>query len=236
LKPVYSNSNTLVLDVGGVAAGDHVLAPVTTNPIVAGFRPNDIVQLVNTPKASTPRAEHATIIDVTSTAVLLRRLLQSFDAGARFGMNPVPIGRFVGQDVELDNAVGVTNNFSSPMFDPMLNRSGGDFAADNALPSGTLLAAIDYSLLNTHAQTGTEFGSGATGNNRSLRFTCRTIAVGVPQLGNMGKVPGLIAYPGTPAFYPHDYGRERFGTTRDYVSFRFTAASTRSFMFGPTPV
>lgn len=237
LKPVDSNINTLLLS-GGIVAGDHVLIPVTTNPIVAGFRPGDVVQILNSPKTSTARCETTQIVEVQAAAVRVRAISQgAYDTGARLGMMPCSIARFVGQNDELDTGAGVTNNFTSPLMFSRIQRAAGDFAADNALPSGQLLDAVDYALLNTHAQAGTEFGSGATGNNRTLRFTCRTVMVGSAPNNALGKVPGLISFPGTGNYYPHDYGRDdRISPQRDYTAMRFTATSTRPFMLGPTPM
>ena len=234
LKPVDTNANTMILSAG-VSAGDFVSVPVTGNPIALGYRPLDVVQIVNTPKASTARAETQVVVQVSTTAVVLRRLGLAYDSGARIGMAPVPIARRISQDVEFDNGSGVVNQFTSPFMPALIGRAS-DFAADNSLPSGQLLTGVDYALLGTHAQGGTEFGSGVTPNNRTLRFTTRTVAVGLADGNLMGKVPGLATYNGTITYYPHDYGREDRATPdRDYVPMRFTAASARNYMLGPTP-
>lgn len=243
LLPFDSNKNVLTLDAP-VAAGEFVQAQTDVNPISMGYRVGDVIQIVNTAKSSTARAESQILVAIDTTSVTFRRLNGSYDAGARIGMRPVPIARRVGANVEFQTA-GTPNQFTSPFIAPTINSPSGDFAADNSLATGFVYTDVHYALLDRHAQASSEFGTGTTANSRTLRFTCRSIAVAIAGTGSVrtkgfgGRVPGLYSYNGTASFYPHDHMKEDRmpvgGTTYDYAPFRFTATSSEHYILGPTP-
>lgn len=234
LIPVDLNTNVMITS-GALTAGEQVQIAVTGNPIALGYRALDPVQIINVAAAGVARAETQIITRVTSSSIYVRQLGQAYDAGARVGAAPMMTSRLVSNNTELDTIQGVVSNVVTPLMHDRLNRTS-DLAVDNALPNGQIMNQANYALLRSWEQTASEFGSGTTGNNRTLRFTARTIAVGVGGRTWAGRLPRLLSYPGTPVYYPHDYGRyDRVTPAQDFVPFRFTSISARHYMLGSTP-
>jgi hypothetical protein len=245
------NNTNVLISSGSVSAGSFVSIACTANPLTAGYRPGDIVQIVATNTADSAFAERVLLVDVTTTAVVARTLTNNYSSGTRIGMLATPIARCVGNDTEFD-ATGTNFLFTSPYMNVGLTTNDLCNANGNSNGSGQLFYEPDYSLGDTTTQTGTEYGTGASGTqNRTLRFTCRAVLARVTTAPTailpsgassatgrniLGIITPLFAYPGTPSYYPHDNMQfNRQATPDDYVPLRFTQSSAIHFVMGPTP-
>lgn len=258
--PMNANPNILIAG-SAVSSGDFVTvttedgAGTALDPRVAGYRAGDRCRIVNVDPNGTPRAETQVLVDVTATAVVFRRLRFSYDGdddavsprvyGARIGMHPQPImkGQWANDEIELTiNQVQLRTPFYQDVLDRgNLDPAEGDFASAD-FPGGVDRHLIQYPLLATHAQLNDEFGTGFTGNERTRRFTTRSVGVisreDALSLNStlLGKLPFLQTYNGDGVFYPHDNMlRDRVTPQEDFVPFRFTATSLRVYLLGPTP-
>jgi hypothetical protein len=263
-EPVNANANVMVSG-GALSAGDFVTittedgAGTALDPRVAGYRIGDRVRIVNVDPNGTPRAETQIIVGISATDITVRRLRYSYDGdddtvsprvyGARIGMHPQPIMRGMWGNNELELTilnVQLRTPFHQILVDrPSFDATNGDFSAGTTSGDGVDRHLIVYAELDTHAQTNDEFGSGTTGNERTLRFTTRGVGVrsmeiegaAIPVPGAiLGRLPRLMTYNGTVAYYPHDNMlRDRASPQEDFVPFRFTSTSTRNYVLGPTP-
>lgn len=238
-------------------------AGATVNPIALGYRPLDRIRICNVDPQGIPRAETQAIVRVQSDRIVVRRLRFGYDGlnlavnpqrlGARMGMNVQPIFMNLSANLELEIAVtpGATTNHLRTVFfqgltldgvDPFIpGRTQGDLVSVPTTKQGELTYFQHYGQLTTHAQVNTEYGAGVTGNARTLRFTLRSTAFGFFSSANdgssiVGKIPKLATYNGTVSFYPHDnMKRDRVTPNEDFVPFRYTSASARNYVLGPTP-
>ena len=260
--PYDCNPNVMVAGAS-VAAGDQVEVltedgnGVSVDPRVLGYRELDVMQIVNVDPNGTPRAETQVVTRVQSDRVTFKRLRYSYDGdnntanprvfGARLGQAPCPIMKTIHQNSEIEEAV-TSVNVRTPFIHGQIDRSldfpsSGDFVNSFGEPEGIGQYFIHYAQLVTHAQTNDEYGSGISGNERTLRFTTRTLVFGTHSITGftrpaalIGKIPRLASYNGTVSFYPHDnMKRDRVTPNEDFVPFRFTATSTRNYVMGPTP-
>lgn len=221
----------VMANVGALAAGAAVTIDVTpSNPIALGYRVGDVVRLVEIDPASPARAESTVIVDMGANSIVVAALANPY-VSARVGAAPMPVYRGASTNTELVVTTSLNSIFTSPLR-TALRLNGDDLVAD----PGEILTNSDFTLLNAHAQTGTEFGTGTTPNARTLRFTLRRLLLGGAGNSALGVVRYLRTYNGTPALYPHDYGRDtRVSPTRDYTPFRWTNSSTSYYMLGPVP-
>lgn len=259
------NANVMIADAS-VVAGDFVEiltvdeTGASVDPRVLGYRPLDAVQIVNVDPASGAEAETQQIVSVQSDRIVVRRLRNNYAGensavnprvdGARIGMRPVPICRIVLNNLELQGTSNLANGLTTP-FDHdggVLDRQGqapfpdGDLIF-NSQPSGEENHELMYALGNAHAADG-EYGEGTTGNDRTLRFTIRSVAAvahdALPNnsasRGFSGKIPFLASYNGSVTLYTHDNMlRDRASPQEDFVPFRFTSTSGLFYVLGPTP-
>lgn len=269
LSPLDCNPNTMQLGTT-VAAGDFVelltvdQAGASVNPISLGYRPLDRVRIVNVARNGNARAETQAVVRVQSDRITVRRLRFGYDGrnvavnpqvdGARIGPAACPtfMNLSVNAELELNTTPNAGLNHFRGLFHvddgidqaPPTNaaRTHGDLSSVVTVKVGENFFTQHYAQLTTHAQIGTEYGSGVTPNNRTLRFTIRSVAFAEFPLtsgaagGFLGKIPRLAAYPGTASFYPHDnMKRDRITPNQDFVPFRYTSASARIYLLGPTP-
>ena len=221
------------------------------NPLSIGFRPQDRIQIVNVDPNGDARAETQPIIDVQTDRIVVRRLRYDYDGddasvnprvyGARIGMYPQAIMMTTGQNDELEQAT-YHRTLTPFYFNPILDRgalggTNGDFSGDATSGAGEISTnKIHYAQLSTHAQTNDEYGSGITGNERTLRMTIRSVAIGNQTGSILMKIPRLAAFNGTASYYPHDnHLRDRASPQEDFISFRFASSSTKVYVVGPTP-
>lgn len=221
----------IMQNVGALAAGSAVAIDVTpSNPISLGYRVGDVVRLVEIDPASPARAESTVIVDMSTSSITVAALTNAY-VTARIGANPMPVYRGASTNTELVLSTTLNSIFTSPLRTG-LRLNGDDLVAD----PGEVLINSDFTLLNAHAQTGTEFGTGTTPNARTLRFTMRRLVLGGAGNSVLGTIRYLRTYNGTPTLYPHDYGRDnRVTPVRDYTPFRWTNTSTSYYMLGPVP-
>lgn len=232
--PLGSNP-AIMQNAAPLAAGSNVVISVTPdNPVTLGYRIGDAVRLVEVDPASPARAESSVIVDLTTSSCTVASLANAY-VTARIGANPMPVYRGATTNIEITTTSGgipiLTNVFTSPLRG-VFAMGSSDLVAD----PGELLINSDFTLLGGHTQTGSEFGTGATPNARTLRFTLRRLAIGARGAAILGVVRHLRTYNGTPNVYPHDYGRDtRVTPNNDYVPFRFDSASAAYYMMGPVP-
>lgn len=264
-EPFDVNPNHFVLDTA-VTSGDFVelitLDPVTklgVDPRVLGWRPGDVFQIVNVDPNGNPRAETQVTTEIQADRIICRRLAYDYDGddqtvnpqveGAKFGQIPMPIMKTIGMNQEIET-FGTLVPLNTPFFAQILidrgNQLGGtdgDFTEPSTSGNGEGQDSpakydVGYAQLGTHAQTNDEYGSGTTGNERTLRFTQRTVALITKNGAYAMKIPFLEANNITSVgiFYPHDNMlRDRVTPNEDFVPFRFTATSARVYVLGPTP-
>jgi hypothetical protein len=268
LIPLDCNPNTMILGTTVTSGEFKELLTVdengaSVNPISLGYRPLDLVRICEVDPLGVPKAETQVIVRVQSDRITVRRLRFGYTGrnfavnpqrhGARIGMHVQPIFMNITANTELEVATtpgAATNHFLVLFFqtrtldgvDPQeAGRTQGDLVSAPTSKAGQAIFFQHYAQLTTHAQGGTEYGSGVTGNARTLRFTLRSVAFGgfaVAAHGSsiVGKVPRLATYNGTVTFYPHDFmRRDRVSPADDFVPFRYTATSARNYVLGPTP-
>lgn len=269
MAPYDSNPNIMFLGAD-VTPGDFVELQTedgqgnSVNPFALGFRILDAVQIIEVAFDGTTSVETQPIIAIGASSVTVRRLRGSYTGdqpgtnprvyGALIGMTPSPIVRILLNNTELEQSSSAndTNGLTTPY-----ESVGGMIDRLNFNPNGDLIFGdhesgeqdayeLAYAVGDSWTDDGgSQYGSGATGNNRTLRFTLRGIAVN--QRGTLtsqnvngthflGKLPRLAAFNGTANLYPHDnMVRDRITPVEDYVPFRFESASTRRYVLGPTP-
>lgn len=237
LEIVDGNPNILITS-GAVAAGSFVTLPMTTNPLSLGFRAGDILQAVEVAAAGSPLAERFRIYDVTTTSIVAEALANSYSAGARVGTLPNPIFRFLGANNEMTGLL-TASRFTTPYYHRGV--IANDLVALDGFGSGIQEYSVNFALGRDYSETalGNALGTGTTANERTQRFTSREVGLIIPSTtldAPVGVLPGVYAYPGTPAYYPHDdMELTRTSPLSRYVPFRCTATSTQHFMMGPTP-
>jgi hypothetical protein len=233
---IDENANVLTLSANVAAGTDVVLTP-TTNPLVAGYRPGDLIEIVEVEPSSTATAERQLVTDVTSTTFTVANLANAYTGsgggvGARLGQRTSPLIR------------GVWNNGTSGAWNPVLNPNVT--LSDDILVASTTATGAGFDMgtvrsLWPAAHTDTAFGTGATPNNRSNRFTCRSLAF---TFGNslIGEMPRFLAYPGTVTYYSasgnggHDHMENNRVTPTDRFSpMRFGTTATNNYLLGPVP-
>ena len=228
----YFGIPTILATSGAVSAGSFVEIATTVDPHTAGYRMGDTIQILEVAKAGSALTEYCTVAAVSATSVTVRRLQNSYSAGAKLGTHPCPIVKFVGANTQFQGS-NTPTNLTSPFLPATVD--GLNTFASGSFPSGAELNALEYALQSVYASTGDEYGTATTPNDRTLRFTCRTMAVGFDGAACGQVLPGIIAYNGTPSFYPHDYRRaDRLSSLKDYVPMRFTATGTLYYLLGPT--
>lgn len=232
---VYEGNPNILVTNGAAAAGSFVSIPFATNPLSLGYRAGDVLQIVEQTAASSPLAETFRVVDVTTTTIVADSLSGSYTSGARVGTLPCPVYRVCVDNDELE-ALPSAMKLTTPYHHG--GPSTNDLVALDGFPSGVLELEIDYGVGESHAMGGARdaFGVGTTPNQRSLRFTCRSIGVKVTESAVVGVLPGLFAYPGTVTYFPHDdMLYDRVTPNERYVPLRFTATSSLHYMMGPTP-
>lgn len=218
------------------SAGAYVTLDVTGSgdPIASGYRPGDTIDIVETAKVEAPAARRLYVVDVTTTSLTVLHLPVDFHAGALIGGQASPLIRAVSNDVLPDD----TNLWSSPFVDADFADGGATagelLASALSLPNGETASRVYFSANPGYASSG-EYGSGANPNNRTQRFTCRNLSIGLAGTSLLGVHPHLIAFPGNAAQYPHDwYLANRINPDQYFVSFRPTSATAQRWGVGPT--
>jgi len=212
----------------------------TEDPVAAGYRLGDPIRLLRYDPAAPTLSFAALNTQITSvdsasktiTISIGASLLGDYPAGSLLGPSVASMARFTANNTEFVTSSAPLNFFSC------LGANLLQGAAPWSSGAGTQLTRGHFAVRTDHAGTSApEFGTGTTPNNRTLRFTCRTVAVGFADQESDGVVPGIITYSGTPVLYPHDYGRnDRYSVTpQDYVPLRFNHATSFFYMLGPTP-
>jgi hypothetical protein len=221
-------------------AGDNVFLDVSPgNPLAEGYRPGDIIDIVETAPAEAFAARRLLVTDVSATGFTVFRLPVDFHVGALVGQQPSPLIRGVANnEVPLDTTLWASPYWPVPYagFDDnrgLADDGNLDQAIQQTYPNGFPLDRNELSDGLAYATSG-EYGTGGTPNKRTQRFTCRNLALGGS--GELQAVhPFLIAFPATVGLYPHDWFKaDRLNPVQYYVGFKPTSGTAERWGVGPT--
>jgi hypothetical protein len=222
----------------GITAGRFVTVTVTGNPLTAGLTPGDVLQLAEFDASTSPAAERAVVAAVTTTSITFVRLANSY-VDARIGMLAQPLFRWVGTNNDLD----LVSNWTSPFHwdnvrdQDLQNTGAGSSGNDHAYRT---VWALSGGVAAPGAASGGEFGSGGSPAEANLRFLARAAVMGsatTDHPGQMGRVPGLWQYAGTPTLFPHDwFDDQRASPVVQASPQRFTSTSPDYYALGPMPL
>lgn len=188
LTPVAGNP-TKVFTSGAAAAGEFVTVNCASDPRVAGYRVNELVQIVNLANSGSAVAEHAHIVGLSATTVTFRRLRFSYDTGAVFGFYPCPIAQLMTSNNDT-NFMSNVGHWRTPFIHGLANMPDGDYVIDNLttgggqgiIPSANPYFQDIYGLdmavgLPLHEGSTLErgYGSQTDPSRRSEKFICRSM-------------------------------------------------------------